>query len=336
MSRPRQALLALGGIAAALVGACEPVPATYTEPGVSTELASYRSANLSGVVYDISLTIPESQDERIRGSETISFKRSGGANPVVLDFDESKESVLAVRVDGNDVAYTFRNGHIVVPAEAFRQRDNQIEIEFLAGDNSLNRNNEFLYTLFVPDRARFAFPCFDQPNLKARYILTLDLPAAWQAVANGGLRTRVVEGDRALMTFAETEPISTYLFSFVAGDFTWEEAERNGRTLRFYHRETDEAKVERNKEAIFDLHATALDWMEEYTDVDYPFNKFELVLIPSFQYGGRLSTSPECSVSAGSGRRDRSAGSTTAKGPSLPPAATHSCVLPGSTPWTST
>ena len=53
-----------------------------------------------------------------------------------------------------------------------------------------------------------------------------------------------------------------------------------------FHRETDAAKVARNREAIFDLHAAALAWLEEYTGIPYPFGKFDFVAIPSFQFGG--------------------------------------------------
>ena len=56
---------------------------------------------------------------------------------------------------------------------------------FRAGDAALNRNPDFLYTIFVPARAHLTFPCFDQPDLKARYTLELTVPADWQAVANG-------------------------------------------------------------------------------------------------------------------------------------------------------
>ena len=52
------------------------------------------------------------------------------------------------------------------------------------------------------------------------------------------------------------------------------------------HRETDAAKVARNRDAIFDLHAGALDWLEDYTGIPYPFGKFEFLLVPSFQFGG--------------------------------------------------
>ncbi len=53
-----------------------------------------------------------------------------------------------------------------------------------------------------------------------------------------------------------------------------------------FHRETDAAKVARNRDAVFDLHATALAWLEDYTGIPYPFGKFDFVAIPSFQFSG--------------------------------------------------
>ncbi len=53
-----------------------------------------------------------------------------------------------------------------------------------------------------------------------------------------------------------------------------------------FHRETDARKVARNRDAVFDLHAAALDWMERYTAIPYPFDKFDFLLVPAFQFGG--------------------------------------------------
>ena len=53
-----------------------------------------------------------------------------------------------------------------------------------------------------------------------------------------------------------------------------------------FHRETDAAKVARNRDAIFDLHAAALAWLERYTGIQYPFGKFDFLLVPAFQFGG--------------------------------------------------
>jgi aminopeptidase N len=130
------------------------------------------------------------------------------------------------------------------------------------------------------------FPCFDQPDLKARYTLSLDVPAGWQTVANGEAIATETTGDRVRARFAETQPLPTYLFSFVAGRFSIETAQRNGREFRMFHRETDAAKVARNRDAVFDLHAAALAWLEEYTAIPYPFGKFDFVAVPSFQFGG--------------------------------------------------
>ena len=65
-----------------------------------------------------------------------------------------------------------------------------------------------------------------------------------------------------------------------------ETAVRGGRQLRMLHRETDAAKVERNRDDILDLHVAALDWLERYTAIPYAFGKFDVVLIPSFQFSG--------------------------------------------------
>ena len=70
--------------------------------------------------------------------------------------------------------------------------------------SSLNRNPDFMYTLFVPARAHLAFPCFDQPDLKARWTLALDVPAGWQALANGAETARVEQDGRIQLRFAET------------------------------------------------------------------------------------------------------------------------------------
>ncbi|MDP6051537.1 MAG: M1 family aminopeptidase, partial [Candidatus Latescibacteria bacterium] len=105
-------------------------------------------------------------------------------------------------------------------------------------------------------------------------------------VSNGALDEEMKEETGRLFRFKETKPISTYLFAFAAGVFRTETAERNGRSMTMYHRETDVEKVNRNKDTVFDLHASALTWLEDYTDIPYPFAKFDFVLIPGFQYGG--------------------------------------------------
>ena len=261
--------------------------AAVTAPGagIPQTLATERAAAFSAVRYELEFRLPESRTEPIRGREVLRF-RLAAPHRVVLDFGGSRDRVLSVSRAGRPVEFTFANNHVIVDAAHTAAGENELTVEFLAGDDSLNRNDEFLYTLFVPARAHLAFPCFDQPDLKARYSLTLDVPAGWQAVANGEGTPEGVTSGRSRLRFAETQPLPTYLFAFAAGKFQVETAARNGRTFNMFHRETDAAKVARNREAIFDLHASALTWLEDYTGIKYPFGKFDFVLIPAFQFGG--------------------------------------------------
>lgn len=278
----------LSAIAISIVislGGCGRDVTLDTSPGVSWELASHRQERLGELVYELSLTIPETRDEPIAGRETIRFQLAKDRSPLVIDFAGSPDQIASVQVSGAEVPYEVRNDHIVIPDSVLALGTNEVQIVFLAGDEPLNRNPDFLYTLFVPERARFAFPCFDQPDLKARYRLELTVPEGWVAVANGQSRPSSKDTTN-VFRFAETQPISTYLFSFAAGKFEVVTAEREGRTMHMYHRETDGAKLARNVEDIFDLHAVALSWLEKYTGVEYPFEKFDFVLVPSFQYSG--------------------------------------------------
>ena len=272
-------------ILAGVVSGCGSETAVDVGPGVALELAERRAATIFNVHYDISLSIPAARAEPIDGSIITSFTLAE-VGPLVFDFAQPAENVHAVRVAGEPVDFEARDEHVILPAEVMSPGHNVVDIEFTAGDGSLNRQDDFLYTLFVPDRARVAVPLFDQPDLKARLRLQLDVPAQWHAVANGSLASRELSGDRAVLTFTETHAISSYLFAFAAGEFQVEEAERDGRPMAMYHRETDRERIERNAGAIFDLHASALAWLEEYTGIAFPFEKFDFVLVPAFQYGG--------------------------------------------------
>ena len=255
-------------------------------PGVSWELASYRAKTISNVRYEISLKIPDKVDSPIIGLETIRFNLLKSAQDLVLDFRQPSEYIQSIEVGQKEVQYLADNQHIIIDKTHFVAGENSIKINFRAGDMSLNRNDEFLYTLFVPDRAATAIPCFDQPNLKGRYTLTLDTPKTWTALTNGPLIEEIEFEERRLFRFGETKPVSTYILAFAAGKFEKITEERNGRKMTMYHRETDSVKVARNKDAIFDLHMNAISWMEDYTGIKYPFQKFDFALIPGFQYGG--------------------------------------------------
>ncbi|MDQ3071364.1 MAG: M1 family aminopeptidase, partial [Acidobacteriota bacterium] len=254
--------------------------------GVPEALARERAGRISDLRYNVEMQVPRQKDQPIAGllRATFSLRRAGDG--IAFDFAQPADHVRSVVVNGAGVEVRAANGHVLVPGDALVDGSNTVEIAFTAGDAPLNRTDDFLYALFVPARASLAMPVFDQPDLKARWTLALRIPHEWRAVSNGREVSRTAGADMQTVTFDETEPISTYLFSFAAGTFEIETAERAGRTFRMFHRESDPAKLARNRDAVFDLHAASLAWLEDYTSIAYPFAKFDFVAIPSFQFGG--------------------------------------------------
>ena len=276
-------VIVAAGTAVYFLARSEPLP---PPPGVPEALATERAARVSNLRYDLTLRIPASRKEAVTGHLRATFTLSDADKPLAFDFAQPSDRLLAMHANGTVLEPMVRDQHVVIPSRQLVAGENLVEFEFLAGDAALNRNDEFLYALFVPARASLTFPVFDQPDLKARWKLVLNLPSDWTAVSNGREVGRVGGLDQRGLVFAETEPISTYLFTFAAGRFSIETAEKDGRTLRLLHRESDAAKVARNRDAVFDLQFKALAWLENYTGLPYPFGKFDFVLIPSFQFGG--------------------------------------------------
>jgi len=261
-------------------------PVDDVESGVSLALAEHRAATVSNINYDLHFDIPDAVSEPISAAAKIGFDLSDTSHALQLDFRESADKIHSVTVNGEASGFEFRDEHIVIPAHEVIAGRNTIDIAFEAGSSSLNRNPDYLYTLFVPDRARTAFPLFDQPDLKATFDLSLGLPAEWTAMANAPVETSTRSGPGTIVRFEASDLISSYLFSFVAGRFETVTRVVDGREMTMLHRETDADKVARNIDEVFNLHAASLDWLEEYTGVAYPFRKFGFALIPAFQYGG--------------------------------------------------
>jgi aminopeptidase N len=256
------------------------------ESGVSLALNNQRKQSIDSIDYRIGFDIPSQKNRPITGTQSISFLLKTVDKPLVLDFNVDRSKIHGVKSGTEEIEYDFVNGHIVVASRYLRNGKNELNISFEAGDLSLNRSEEYLYTLFVPDRASTCFPLFDQPNLKATFQLTLKTPAEWEAVSNGQLIDKKRESGGNIFVFGKTKRISSYLFAFTAGKFFKVTERVEGREMTMYYRETDTAKVSRNKAQIFALHGKSLKWMEDYTGIAYPFGKFDFALIPSFQYGG--------------------------------------------------
>jgi aminopeptidase N len=257
------------------------------EPGISRELAQWRAQHYLNVRYALRLRLAERED-RVRGSLAIRVTLPARAPDLVLDWRGAP--VRALRVNGKPGEAAAASEHLVIDRRQLKGGVNRIELEFEAplalSGSALTRyrdredGSEYVYSLFVPADASSVFPCFDQPDLKARFTLELELPQTWLAVSNAP----ALEEAPGRARFAETEPIATYLFAFAAGPF--ERLTVPGEATRLFVRRSRLARATEHAAEVLRLNREALGYFERYFGRRFPFAKYDLVLLPELPYGG--------------------------------------------------
>ncbi len=137
-------------------------------------------------------------------------------------------------------------------------------------------------TQFESTDARRAFPCWDEPELKASYevILIVDEPLA--AISNGGQESeRKLSGGKKEVVFKETIPMSTYLVAFIIGEFEATAPVDAGTPLRIVHVPGKESLTSWAQR----IGAFSLKYFADYYGLKYPGDKLDLIAIPDFASG---------------------------------------------------
>ncbi len=286
LSSLRFPVLALLAGTAALASASAPID-PLLGPGVSRQLATSRAALLSDIRYDLQLAL-QARDTA-HGAVTIHFTARRAAD-VIVDF--RGPSLTDVHVNGAIAAIMFNGAHLRIPAGAVHAGANELTARFTtpiapAGASIIKFHDDkdgadYLYTLLVPSDANLLFPCFDQPDLKARMTLTLTMPVTWRALANGVTEHVDTTNGAATYRFRESDPLPTYLFAFAAGP--WHEFTGGPRHTSLWVRESRAKEVE--VDSLQAQVASALTSLEHYFGVTYPYQQFQYMLSPAFPFGG--------------------------------------------------
>ena len=146
-----------------------------------------------------------------------------------------------------------------------------------------DRTQVIATTQFQSTDARRAFPCWDEPALKATFEVTLVVAQDLLAVSNTAQTSRESLADgRERVRFAPTMPMSTYLVAFVVGNLEATEAvDCDGVPVRVVHRPG------RGSQTGFalDVAAHALGWFSNYYGLPYPSDKLDLIAVPDFAFG---------------------------------------------------
>ncbi|MGH9522749.1 MAG: M1 family metallopeptidase [Terriglobales bacterium] len=257
--------------------------------GIPRQLARERAANISDVHYKLSLQLtPHATDVPGTVEMTFTLKR-----PTVTLVDYRDGALKGLEINGKSVEAKIENGHILLPATSLHVGQNTVRAEFTSHAGPAGKpiiqyedkddGSEYIYTLFVPMDASMAFPCFDQPDIKGRFQLSLSTDGQWNVISNTVIESYEEMGGAKHTVFAETRPISTYLVAFAAGPF--QKIEHAGEPT-VYFRKSQLARAQQEVPELQEITAQGIKFLSEYFAQPFPFPKYDLVLIPGMAYGG--------------------------------------------------
>lgn len=288
------------------------------EPGVARSLAEFRARHYRDVRYKLYFALAPNA-ERLTGAieirvtidnpdeaMTIDWRAPMYMDKGATDFREMRPGgVSLLEANGKSALerVAFISDHIIIPREFLKAGENVFKISFSspisASGSAVTRyrdredGSEYIYTLFVPSDASTVFPCFDQPDLKARFQMEMLAPAAYKIVTNTEAEHSSLETPRSLVgvtmrrtLFHETEPISAYLFAFAAGEFAEFKDDASPFGTHLFVRKSKAERAKKESSEVFRINREGVRFYENYFAHKYPFPKYDLVLIPEFAYGG--------------------------------------------------
>ncbi|GAA3470272.1 aminopeptidase N [Nonomuraea roseola] len=250
--------------------------------------------------YDVKLDLTEGE-ERFESVTTVRFS---AAEPGATTFvDLHGAHVRSVELNGvalDVAAYDEDKGRFPLPGLA---AENELVVDadcaYMRTGEGLHRfvdpedQKVYLHTQFETADAHRMYACFDQPDLKATFELTVIAPADWEVVSNAAAdaveelaghqgRHGVMQAARR-HHFAPTAPISTYITALVAGGYHKVTSEHDGIPLGIYCRASLAEHLDADN--IFELTRQGFDFFHKVFGVRYPFGKYDQLFVPEFNAG---------------------------------------------------
>ncbi len=260
-------------------------------PYLEQEYAAMRARQISDVSYRLTINL-DAQTETYSGEVIIDFTLAdNNLSPITVDFNSGK--VNAVYLNDAAVNFAYEQYFIQLAPEIFTSKKNTLRIEFerqysKAGDGlhhykDPQTGNVYLYSNFEPYNANKMFPHFDQPNIKATYLLQVLAPANWQVISAQRESSINDENGKKRWLFPATPKIPSYIFPLHAGPYKIWEDKAGKIPLRLFAREELAQYV--NAKEWFTFTQQSFDFYNQYFEIEYPFGKYDQLVVPDFNAG---------------------------------------------------
>ena len=256
---------------------------------LSQEQAAARSARVSDVDYVMNFKLDGS--ETFTNSTTVNFSLNDNTSDLTLDLDEA--TITKLVVNGVEKQAKYNKWFITLAASDLNLGRNKVTVEFnrlhSTDGEGLHRMKDpvdgrvYLYTHFEPAAAHQMFALFDQPDLKANFEMTVTAPKEWHVFSAMKETSAKLNGDVKVWKFDRTLKLSPYNFSLHAGPYTKWEDNSGKYPMRLFARQSVDKQVV--PAVWFNYTKQGIEFFEDYYGVDYPFRKYDQVLVPDFIYG---------------------------------------------------
>lgn len=268
--------------------------APSSHENLTRDEAKKRAASIRAESYSVTLDLTDRSDT-FRSVTTCVFTCTNPGESTWIDLlSESVESVVLNGIALN-VADVATDARITLPDLA---EHNEVTItarcRYMNTGEGLHRfidpvdDEVYLYTQFESADARRMYACFEQPDIKATFQLTVTAPDHWQVVSNSPspLPTPAADG-MATWTFAPTPRMSTYITALVAGPYHVVRDEYSGPNgtypLGVYCRKSLAEFLDSDE--ILTVTKQGFAFFEEQFKVPYPFAKYDQLFVPEFNAG---------------------------------------------------
>jgi aminopeptidase N len=258
---------------------------------ISRSEALERSEHLAVESYEVFLDLTGEGDTFFARS-TIKFSCNKTGYDTFID--AVAERVISATLNGNPVNTNAFDGESIYLSNLQSENLLIIEVESLyskTGEGLQKSvdpvdNEVYLYSQGETAHIRKMYPCFDQPNLKATFTLSVLAPAHWEVISNNPVASIKPDGDSRLWAFTTTPRISTYITAVVAGPYSHVHDQYIGHKvvpLGIYLRKSLADSLDPDE--IFEVTKQGFAYFEETFGLAYPFEKYDQVAVVDFNWG---------------------------------------------------
>jgi len=255
--------------------------------------AALRSQLISVTSYDVVLDVT-STGPTFPTETTVVFACNEPGASTWIDLIAPEVNSVVLNGTPLDVSSVVKGARIELPnLEAMNTAVISAQGKFMNTGEGLHRfvdpvdNETYLYTQFESADARRMYACFEQPDLKATFTLTVTAPEHWKVISNSPMAQVVDGGNTQTWSFEPTPTISTYITALVAGPYFEVRDEYSGPygtyPLGIFCRQSLSQYLDSDE--IFQVTKQGFAFFEDQFKVGYPFAKYDQLFVPEFNAG---------------------------------------------------